>query len=123
MNGRCALRSIAIATFRSGLDPHWWIPQREGYSGAETSPQWERISRNIRGSFGSNRSPHMGLWEDHQTRLSKICVSPTTRCVVGSSRSIWIGGKRSVGLTMNADHVAGATRMDWGVNLEAAWSN
>ncbi len=24
---------------------------------------------------------------------------------------------------VNADHVAGATRVDWGVNLEAAWSN
>jgi hypothetical protein len=24
---------------------------------------------------------------------------------------------------VNADHVAGATRADWGVNLEAAWSN
>jgi hypothetical protein len=24
---------------------------------------------------------------------------------------------------MNADHVVGATRVDWGVNLEAAWSN
>jgi hypothetical protein len=24
---------------------------------------------------------------------------------------------------LNADHVAGATRVDWGVNLEAAWSN
>jgi hypothetical protein len=24
---------------------------------------------------------------------------------------------------VNADHIAGATRVDWGVNLEAAWSN